>query len=69
MSASMWGLVALAGLALVAAGNWLRFRRTDNRGCLGHLFVAAGDLTRPEWALNRGGVAAFVMGVMLSVAG
>lgn len=68
MTDSMWGLAALAGLVLVAVANLLRFRRTEDRGCLGHLFVAAEDLTRPEWALNRTGIAAFVVGVVLSVA-
>ncbi len=63
MTDGMWALAALAGLVLVAVANLLRFRRTEDRGCLGHLFVAAED---PR--LNRVGIAAFVVGVVLSVA-
>ena len=68
MSGSTWGLVALAGLALVVLGNLLRFRRTSDRGCLGHLFVAGEDLNPAEWTLNRAGIAAFLVGVVLAVA-
>lgn len=67
MNGSMWGIVALAGLALVAAGNLLRFRRTNDRGCLGHLFVARDHLEPTEWSLNRAGIATFAVGVVAAV--
>lgn len=69
MTDTAWGFLALAGLGLVFIGNVLRARRTDNVGCLGHLFVAAENMTVPEQILNRGGIALFVAGVVLSVVG
>jgi hypothetical protein len=68
MDVSQWTLAPLAGLALVVMANLLRFRRTEDRGCLGHLFIAAESLTRPEWALNRAGIAVFALGVVVSLA-
>lgn len=65
---TLWGLVALAGMAVVALGNYLRARRTDNMACLGHLFVKAEEMTWPERILNRGGIAMFFVGVALSIA-
>lgn len=53
MDSDLWNLTPLVGLALVFAANLLRFRRTEDRGCLGHLFVATETLTRSEWALSR----------------
>lgn len=68
MTDTMWALAALGGIALVAVANLLRFRRTEDRGCLGHFFVSAEDLTRAEWALNRFGIGVFVASVVLSLA-
>lgn len=67
MTGTAWGLVALAGLALVAVANLLRFRRTGDRGCLGHVLVPSDQLAAPELVLNRLGIAAFVGGVVLSL--
>lgn len=68
MDGNLWSLTPLVGLALVFTANLLRFRRTEDRGCLGHLFVAARNLTRPEWALNRVGIATFAIGVVVALA-
>lgn len=67
MSGSAWGLVALAGLAVVVVGNLLRFRRTGDRGCLGHVFVSREQLNATEWALNRAGIVVFALGVALAI--
>ena len=67
MPGSAWGLVALAGLAVVVAGNLLRFRRTGDRGCLGHVFVSGEQLNTAEWILNRTGIVAFATGVVLAI--
>lgn len=68
MTDTMWGFVGLGGIGLVALGNYLRFRRTSDRGCLGHFFVAAEDLTTTEQVLNRTGIAIFFTGVVLAIA-
>lgn len=67
MTNTMWGLVALGGIGLVAIGNYLRFRRTSDRGCLGHFFVAADELTMSEQVLNRSGIAIFATGVVVAI--
>lgn len=67
LTGTQWGLVALAGLAVVAIANALRARRTGRAGCLGQVFVAAHQLTRPELVLNRTGLVAFVAGVVLAL--
>lgn len=67
MTDTMWAFVALGGIGLVALGNYLRFRRTSDRGCLGHFFVAAENLTTTEHVLNRTGIAAFFTGIVLTV--
>ena len=68
MTDTVWGLIALGGIGLVALGNYLRFRRTSDRGCLGHFFVAAEDLTTREQLLNRVGIAVFFAGIILTIA-
>lgn len=64
MSFDAWGLIALGGLAVVAAANLLRFRRTGNRSCLGQVFVPSEQMNRAEWVLNRLGMALFAGGVV-----
>mgnify|MGYP006277475067 CR=1 FL=1 len=68
MTDTMWGVLALVGLGIVVIGNVLRARRTDNMGCLGHLFIQAQEMTMLERILNRGGIALFFAGVILSIA-
>lgn len=67
MTGTMWGLVALGGIALVFAGNLLRYRRTGDRGCLGHFFVASEELAVPEQVLNRLGIVVFAVGVVAGI--
>lgn len=67
MNGTAWGLIALGGIALVFAGNLLRYRRTGDRGCLGHFFVAAEEMASQEQVLNRLGIAVFVIGVVAGI--
>lgn len=64
MSGTVWGLIALGGIAVVAAGNLLRARRTGDRGCIGHFFVAASEMSAVELILNRTGILVFGAGVV-----
>lgn len=64
MSGPVGGLIALFGIAIVAGANLLRSRRTGDRGCIGHFFVSARDLSSLEWAMNRSGIALFAVGIV-----
>lgn len=67
MSGTFWGILALGGIAVVAGANLLRARRTGDRGCIGHFFVAANEMSSIEWVMNRAGIAVFVGGVIGSL--
>ena len=67
MTGTTWGLIALGGIGIVAIGNILRARRTDDRGCMGEFFVSADRMTVVEHAMNRAGIATFVTGILLAV--
>lgn len=65
---TIMAFAALGGIGLVALGNLSRYRRTGNKGCLGHFFVDAEELETHEWLLNRTGIAVFALGIALAVA-
>lgn len=67
MTGTTWGLIALGGIGLVFAGNVIRYRRTGDKGCLGHFFVAAEDMATQEQVLNRLGIVVFVVGVVAGI--
>lgn len=67
ISGTTWGLIALGGIALVFAGNLLRYRRTGGKGCLGHFFVAAEEMAIQEQVFNRLGIVVFAVGVVAAI--
>ena len=68
MTGTIWGLIALGGIGIVALANMLRARRTDDRGCRGEFFVPVDRMTGVEHVMNRAGIATFVTSALLAIA-
>lgn len=68
MTGTFWTFTPLIGLAIAFLGNALRARRTQNPGCLGHVFVASDELTTAELVLNRSGIVVFAIGLIVALA-